>query len=340
MPGFDTSLTRLLDITVPLVQAPMGDAVGPELAAAVSNAGGLGMVSVGWREPDEARALIREVGSLTDRPFGVNLAANEDQHERVALSLAEGVRIVSLFWGDPAPYVDQVHQADGLVMATVGSAEEATAARHAGVDVIVAQGWEAGGHVWGEVATLPLVPRVVDAVAPVPVIAAGGISDGRGFAAMLTLGAAGVWVGTRFLASDEIAAHPTYQERLLAAAETDTTIGIAYDRGWEDAPARTLSTNTTRVWDEAGQPPWGQRPGEDDAVAVEADGSPILRYHVNSPKPGSAGDVGEMALYAGQGVGLVTHTQPAATIVEEMAEQAWNILASAGNLLRPPPSSA
>ena len=111
--------------------------------------------------------------------------------------------LMSFFWGDPAPFVEQVHAAGALAMTTVGSAAEAKAAADAGVDVIVAQGWEAGGHVWGQVGTLPLVRAVVEAVAPKPVLAAGGIADGHGLAAALALGAAGAWIGTRFLASEE-----------------------------------------------------------------------------------------------------------------------------------------
>src|SRR5204862_1663663 len=121
----------------------------------------------------------------------------------------------------------------------------------AGGDIVVAQGWEAGGHVWGRVATMPLVPRVVDAVRPTPVVAAGGIADGRGVAAALVLGAAGAWLGTRFLASEEIFIHPDYRERVLRAAETDTSYTTLFDVGWEDAPHRTLRNRTLEAWEAA-----------------------------------------------------------------------------------------
>ena len=160
----------------------------PQLAAAVSNAGALGMLALTWSTP--AGDPVRETAALTDRPFGGNLILISDQHRRLDEALEAGLRIVSLMWGDPAGYVEQVHDASGIVLHTVGSAEEARRAVASGVDVIVAQGWEAGGHVWSQVATLPLVPAVVDAVAPVPVIAAGGIGDARGVAAVLALGRA------------------------------------------------------------------------------------------------------------------------------------------------------
>src|SRR6202044_1314870 len=191
----------------------------PGLAAAVSDAGALGMLTLTWSTP--AGDPVRETGTLTDRPFGGNLVIISDQHRRLDEALDAGLRIVSLFLGDPAGYVEQVHDAGGLVLHTVGSAEEARRAVGSGVDVIVAQGWEAGGHVRGGVATLPLVPAVVDAAAPVPVIAAGGIGDARGVAAVLALGAQAAWLGTRFLLAHEFPVHEYYRRRLLDAAETD-----------------------------------------------------------------------------------------------------------------------
>src|SRR5271155_896226 len=171
-----TPLCELLGIEQPIVQAPMSAV--PQLAAAVSNAGALGMLALTWSTP--AGNVVRETTALTDRPFGGNFVLNSDQHHRLDEALEAGLRIVSLFWGDPAGYVQQVHDANGVVLHTVGSAEETRRAVDSGADVVGAQGWEAGGHVWGQVATLPLVPAVVDAVAPVPVIAAGGNGDRRG----------------------------------------------------------------------------------------------------------------------------------------------------------------
>src|SRR3954463_15927066 len=214
---FDTSFCRLVGIDLPIVQAPIGGISTPALADAVSEAGGVGMLSITWRDPNTLRALLRDIRAQTAKPFAVNLVLNWDPAERLAIALEEDVPIVSFFWGDPTPWVDQVHAAGGLVLHTVASAHEARRARDAGVDAVVAQGWEAGGHVRGEVSTLALVPRVVDAVTPLPVVAAGGIADGRGLAAVLTLGAVGGWVGTRFLAAREAEIHPDYRRRILAA---------------------------------------------------------------------------------------------------------------------------
>ena len=212
-----TPVCELLGIEQPIVLAAM--VAVPELAAAVSNAGGLGMVTLTWSDPPGD--VVRETAALTDRPFCGNLVLTSDQHRRLDEALEAGLRIVSLFLGDPAGYVERVHDADGLVLCTVGSAEEARRAVASGVDVIVAQGWEAGGHVGSQIATLPLVPAVVDAVAPVPVIAAGGIGDARGVAAIFALGAQAAWVGTRFLLAQEMPIHEQYRRRLMDAAETD-----------------------------------------------------------------------------------------------------------------------
>src|SRR6202046_5520983 len=237
-----TPVCELLGIEKPIVQAPMSAV--PELAAAVSNAGALGMLALTWSTP--AGDVVRETTAFTDRPFGGNLVLASDQHRRLDEALEAGLRIVSLFWGDPTGYVDQIHAAHGIVMHTVGSAEEARRAVASGVDVVVAQGWEAGGHVWGQVATLPLVPAVVDAVAPVPVIAAGGVGDGPGVAAVLALGAQAAWLGTRFLLAQEMPIHEEYRRRLIDAAETDTQwYADLYEVGWPNAAHRALRNSAS-----------------------------------------------------------------------------------------------
>ena len=214
---------------------------------------------------------------------------------------------------------------------TVASAEEARRAAAAGVDAVVAQGWEAGGHVWSEVSTLALVPRVVDAVAPLPVVAAGGIGDGRGLAAVLALGAGAGWLGTRFLLAEEAATHPEYRERVIAADETGTAYSALFDGGWPNAPLRTLRNATWEAWQAAGAPPPGARPGEGDIVATGEDGRAIERYDSDAPVTGATGDVTAMALYAGQGVGLARRIQPAGEIVRELAAEAARTLAIAND---------
>jgi nitronate monooxygenase len=310
-----TPVCELLGIEQPIVQAPMS-AVAP-LAAAVSNAGALGMLALTWSTP--AGDVVRETAALTDRPFGGNLILNSDQHRRVDEALEAGMRIVSLFWGDPAGYVEQVHDAGGVVLQTVSSAEDARRAAARGVDVVVAQGWEGGGHVRGQIATLPLVPAVVDAVAPLPVIAAGGIGDARGVAAVFKLGAQAAWLGTRFLLAQEMPTHDEYRRRLIDASETDAQwYPDLYDVGWPDAPHRALRNSTADMWEAAGRPPLGSRPGEGEVLAHFPSGESIVRYEPGAPMVGTTGDIEPLSLWAGQSVALMRQTQTAAEIVAEL----------------------
>ena len=292
----------------------------PELTAAVSNAGALGMLTLTWSDP--AGDVVRQTAALTDRPFGGNLVLTSDQHRRLDEALDAGLRIVSFFFGDPTGYVEQVHDANGIVLQTVGSAEEARRAVASGVDVVVAQGWEAGGHVRGQIATLPLVPAVVDAVAPVPVIAAGGIGDARGVAAVLALGAQAAWLGTRFLLAQEMPIHEHYRHRLIGASETDAQwFADLYEVGWPDAPHRALRNSTSQAWEAAGRPPPGSRPGEGEVVAHFASGEAIVRYEPAPPMVGTTGDIEALSLWAGQSVALAKERQPAAEIVAELVSR-------------------
>jgi nitronate monooxygenase len=325
-----TPLTDLLGIEHPVIQAPMGTAAGPRLASAVSEAGGLGMISVSFAPADGVGPMVDAVLAQTDRPFAANVLLEWPPDERLSVLLEAGVPAVSLAWGDPAPWVGQIHDGGALVLATVGSAEEARRAEAAGVDVVVAQGFEAGGHVWGDVGTLVLVPAVRDAVS-VPVVAAGGIADGRGLAAALALGADGAWIGTRFLLSEEAPVHPVFRELLLRAAETDTFHAHdLFHLGWEDAPHRALRNSTYRMWADAGHPPIGRRPREDEDVATRRDGTPIRRYSSSLPVEGMEGDIEALSLYAGQSAGLVDAVQPAAAIVSEIVGEAAAVLGRLG----------
>jgi nitronate monooxygenase len=313
-----TPVCEMLGIEQPIVLAPMVDV--PRLAAAVSNAGALGMMTLTWSA--DVGAVVRETAALTARPFGGNLVLTEDRHRRLDQALEAGLRIASFMLGDPGGYVKRVHDAGGVVMHTVGSAEEARRAVAAGVDVIVAQGWEAGGHVSGTVATLPLVPAVVDAVTPVPVIAAGGIGDARGVAAVLALGAQAAWLGTRFLLAEEMPIHEDYRRRLEAAAETDAQwYPNLYDVGWPDSPHRALRNSTAKAWEAAGRPPDSQRPGYGDVTAHFASGEAIVRYEPAPPMAGTTGDIEALSMWAGQSVALARQPHSAADIVAELTSR-------------------
>jgi NAD(P)H-dependent flavin oxidoreductase YrpB (nitropropane dioxygenase family) len=274
------------------------------------------------------RSEIRRVRELTGRPFGVNMLLPVKVDDHVAVCLEEKVPLLSLFWGDPTPYVEPAHRAGVKVIHQVGSVAEARAAADAGVDVVIAQGVEAGGHVRGTVSTMVLVPRVVDAVAPVPVVAAGGITDARGLVAALALGAQGAAFGTRFLASAEALTHPEYQQRILEASEEDTVRSTLFGYTWPNAPHRTLRTPFVEEW--LGQEERGNEGRPDEPVIGETrvgrETVPVRRFMSYTPSRETRGDIASMALYAGQGVGLVREVKPAGDIVRELVAGAQAIL--------------
>lgn len=322
-----TALCERLGIEVPIVLAPMGGAHSPQLTAAVSNAGGLGTLPLWGADIDTLRRQVRETQALTSRPFAVNLNLNFPQEDRLAACLEEGVKVISFFWRDPSALVARAKDAGAIVMHTVGNAEDARQAADCGVDIIVAQGWESGGHVRGTVATMALVPAVADVVGTVPVVAAGGIADGRGLAAALALGAAGAWIGTRFLASPEAAIHPEYQQRLLAATENDTIwLENLFDVGWPDAPHRVLRNSTVTNWEAAGRPPSGRRPGAGEVIATSPTRGDVVRYRSYTVSPDTRGDLEALSMWAGQSVGIVHNIRPAADIVRQINAEAEAIL--------------
>ena len=216
-----TALTEALGLEYPIVLAPMDSVSGGRLAAAVSNAGGVGLVGGGYGDPAWLRDELSIMKDKTTRSWGVGLITWAATHETVRLVLDYEPHVFMLSFGDPRPYLPAIKSAGCVLICQVQDVEGARAAKAADADIIVAQGTEAGGHGTPR-ATLPLVPAVVDAVAPTPVLAAGGIADGRGLAAALVLGAQGAMVGTRFYASTESLGHSRAKERIVSARGGDT----------------------------------------------------------------------------------------------------------------------
>ena len=297
-----TPFTRLLACRHPLQQAGMGGIASPALAIAVSRAGGVGMLS-GVVGND---ALASQLDALpAGAVVGVNFLLTVLDPAALETAAARSP-LVELFWDAPDPkLVSRVHSLGALVGWQVGSADEARAACDAGCNLVIAQGVEAGGHVRGTTALLPLIDEVRAAV-DVPLVAAGGIGTGRAMAAALTAGADAVRIGTRFLAAHESTAHPDYVARLIDASAEDTVLTTAYGDGWPDAPHRVLRSaidaGEARGAAQSWNPMW---PTEDDTGAVEA-----------------------WALYAGQSVGAVRTRQPAAEIVAELVVEAVAALGS------------
>jgi len=216
-----TPLCDLLGIEIPIILAPMGSATSAEFAAAVSNQGGLGGIGSLSRTTAAIKRDIDAVRELTNRHYAVNHIPQLLDAEAFRYTLAARPAVISFALGDPGDLVRQAHDAGALVMVQVTTVGQAIEAAERGVDVIIAQGGEAGGYS-GNVSTMTLVPQVVDAVSPIPVVAAGGIFDGRGIAAALVLGAAGVNLGTRFLASTEAPIPDEWKQAIIAAESEDT----------------------------------------------------------------------------------------------------------------------
>ena len=314
-------------VTHPIVLAPMSGISTPKLVAAVSNAGGLGTMPLWRANADTIRSTIKQIRDLTDKPFAINLNMDFQDALQLEACLEERVDAISLFWGDTGDFIDRAKLAGTKVIVTASNAAYAKEAADRGADAICAQGFEAGGHVEGTVGTMALVPAIVDAVGDVPVIAAGGIADGRGLAAALALSASAAWIGTRFLSAEEAPTHPEYRRRLFEASEDDTGhYENLYDLGWPDAPHRALKNSTAAMWEAAGKPPMGQRPGEGDVLAHMPGRGDVLRYQSTSANTVMEGDIEALSLWAGQGVALVRKTQPAGEILREIVDEAYRRL--------------
>lgn len=374
-PLFRTRFCDLLGIAYPVVSAGMGRAARPELAAAVSNAGGLGVMGCTGHSPEAMRADIRRCRSLTDKPFGVDLLfpasirASEEERRlpdeppaflddfrrelqlrlwlerkreleekgakthteasvraQLEVVLEERVPVFASGLGTPDWLVPELHAHGILALALVGNVRQARRVQAMGVDIIVAQGYDAGGHT-GRVGTFSLVPQVVDAVSPTPVLAAGGVGDGRGLVAALALGAVGVWVGTRFLATKEAFELEVYKERIVAATEEDTERTAC----WTGRTQRTLKNRFTQSWEPAGVQPY---PGAIQQLVV-GDVEERARERERADL---------MRMPMGQIAGMITSIKSAREVLEEMIVEAERLLREGlpEGVLREPsgPSSA
>lgn len=325
-----TALCRQLGIEYPIFSVGMGGGMaGPELAAAVSNAGACGVLGMGGLPAPYIRQQIQHLRTLTDKPFGVNIILPLLQEGQIETCLDEKIPILVLFWGDPKPYVEEAHRRGTKVFIQVGSVEEAKTAAEAGVDAIIAQGVEAGGHVKSTISLSTIVPAVVEAVKPVPVIAAGGIANGRGVVAALSLGAQAVSMGTRFLCSEETQVLRAYKEQVVKSKAEDTVYTFLFDVGWPDAAHRVLRNKAIDEWEAAGRPATGQRPGEASVMGTMTLAGTTVempKYAVFPPMPGFTGDIGYTALYAGESCSLVHDIKPAAQIVRDVVREAEAVI--------------
>ncbi len=312
-----TPLCELLGIEAPIIQGGMAWIADAELAAAVSNAGGLGLISAMNADAEWLRTQIRKARTLTTKPFGVNIMLMSPFVEQVARVVAEEkVKVVTTGAGTPAKYMPMWKEAGIAVLPVVASVAFAKLAERSGAAAVIAEGCESGGHI-GELTTMALVPQVCDAV-KIPVIAAGGIGDGRGIAAAFMLGAVGVQVGTRFLTAYECNVHPVYKERILKAKDIDT-VATGKRLGH---PVRCLKTPFSREI---------MKMEADTGVTVEeleAKGVGALRRAVQE------GDLEGGTFMAGQIAGMMKKEQSCADIITEMFDEAASILGGAGKWVK------
>jgi NAD(P)H-dependent flavin oxidoreductase YrpB (nitropropane dioxygenase family) len=314
-----TRVSDRLGIPYPIVLGGMSSATAPALVAAVSNAGGLGTLGLTGRAPAEVPALLADVRAQTAAPFGVNFLVFRYRPDdpTIAAALAARPPVVSYAWAwsdqDLRPFITRAHDAGAQVTYMVSGVPDAVRAVEAGADLIVAQGSEGGGHV-GLMGTMALVPLVVDAVAPVPVLAAGGIADGRGLVAALALGAEGVLLGTRFLATDEAPLHPRFKAAIVASDGHDTELtelpDLASGTVWPGAFSRVQRNAFVATWN-GREAELRRRRGEVAAAIAEAR---------------AAGDPEQTPLLFGQDAGLISTILPAGEVVRRLVAEARTIL--------------
>lgn len=328
--GLRTPLCGLLGCEVPILLAGMGGVARWELAAAVAKAGGFAMLGMVREDPDLIEAEVKAFRTATNRPFAVNVIPSATEpgllDRQIGRCLDLGVRAFTFFW-DPLPEtIARVKREGCLVLHQVGTVEAARQAEAAGADVIIAQGIEAGGHVHGRIGAFALAEAVLDCVR-VPVVVSGGIGSGRQLAAALAMGAQGVQCGTAFLATEEAWAHDYHKRRVVEADGADTVLTDVFVLNWpKGAAVRVIGNSITEALG-------GKLMGHDpdllprEAIAEDS-GQPLLRYSTDSPMRHTTGSLEEMALYAGQGAGLIRDIVPAGERLRRMVTEAEACLAA------------
>ncbi len=309
-----TGITKLLNIQYPVIQGGMAWVAEHNLAAAVSNAGGLGIIGAASAPADIVREEIRKCRQLTDKPFGVNVMLLNPNAEEVAeVIVKEGVKVVTTGAGNPAKYMDMWKTAGVKVIPVVASVALARLMERGGADAVIAEGMESGGHI-GQTTTMALVPQVCDAV-KIPVIAAGGIADGRGMAAALMLGAEGIQMGTRFVVAKESIVHDNYKNKIIKASDIDSAVtGMSTGH-----PVRCLRNKMTRQYLDM------ERSGA-DFMELEKLTLGSLRNAVID------GDVTDGTVMAGQISGLIDVEKSCKDIIEETVREAKHFITTRGDI--------
>jgi NAD(P)H-dependent flavin oxidoreductase YrpB (nitropropane dioxygenase family) len=312
-----TPVCKLLDIDYPIALGGMGSATSPELVSAVSNAGGLGALGCHYLTPEQIGERTTAIRGQSNKPFGLNFLLFDTREDSFAAALDLRPAVMQFAWARPQQdlrtYFDRSHNAGCIVTYMASTVPEAERAAKAGADIIIAQGTEGGGHV-GWMGSMPLIPMIVDAVAPIPVLAAGGFADGRGLVAALSLGADGILLGTRFLATVESPLHPNFKQAIVDSDGHDTQLSeipdIAAGQVWPGAMTRSRRNRFIERW--AGRE-WALRRDRTEAIEKLAAAR-------------KSGDVDEGPLSMGQDAGLIRDIPPAGELVTRIAREAEEIL--------------
>jgi nitronate monooxygenase len=315
----------LFGLKYPIFEAPHGaQNTNPELAIAVSNAGAMGALALTYHTPDSARDAVSKVRSATKGAFFINYIlafAFADAAASLQAALDAGAPTVQFSWGlPPKEAISAIRAAGAKLGMQVTSVESTRAALDLGADYLVCQGTEAGGHVQATRGLYETLPKILEEAKQKPVVASGGIGNGQGIRMALLAGASAAMLGTRFVATIESNGHPAYKQAILAAHPQDTALTVCFQDGWP-AIHRALRNRTFVLWDAAGCPPPGKRPGEAESVATRPDGSKVLRYDWRSPFRGMEGAVTECAMYAGLSVDFVRDLPAAGELVERLWQE-------------------
>jgi nitronate monooxygenase len=319
-----TTLFDKLEISLPVWNAGMGGGLaGPELVAAVNAGGGFGVLGTGGGiSPTMIRQLVQDTKALTSRPFGANIILPMSDGNDVAAVFDSDIDVLVLFWGDPQPFIKDARKRGMFVVCQCGNGDDAVRAEESGVDAIILQGTEAGGHIKSEQPLMDTIKEVKPHLSSIPFMASGGISDGLQIAQILNTGAHAASLGTRFLMTTESKAHAKYKEML--AAKEQTVLTTLYDKGWEDAPHRILRNQDYDIWEEAGYPESGTRPGEHDTVGstiFEGNAIEIPRYSAFPAVDTFRGDVEATPLYAGESVSAIDDIEGCANVIERLTNE-------------------
>lgn len=311
----------MFTLKCPIIQAPIGGIATPELAAAVSNAGGLGGLAFSWASHKKAEEKIRNFQALSSQPMYANFVLNF-QPKALERTLELGVKIIQFLWGMPSKQmVSLIKLHDAKMGIQVTSKQSAAKAIVLGADYLICQGTQAGGHLQASKnLEKALIEVLEETTNKIPVFASGGISSGKDLYHYMKLGAAGVVMGTRFVASKESAAHTLYKETLVKSEIDDTVFTVCMNKGWNNSAHRIIRDSTFNMWESDGCAIEGNRPGEYDILGISPTGKEVERYSISAPTTGVTGKIEAMAFYAGTSVNGIQEIKSAGKIVEDI----WN----------------